>query len=259
MKLIEVLDMEGIAHGMITIIGSGGKTSTLYRLAVELGDQGNNLLLTTTTAMKLPKNSQKMKVLIESDIEVLHDYLMKFKDARQIFAGKELIGDDKVKGYDPEDLVWLHQRLEGRQILVEGDGSKGKSLKIPASWEPQVPQSTMLTIVVIGWDIIGKSLEEKWIHRCHLLKDKNLLGDENITNRKVDEAMLLKLLESPLGLLKGIPPNSSVALLLNKVYTEDEKKLATKMASIVLSQIPRIGKVLLGEVQVKGQLTVGKE
>ncbi len=246
---LEVLNKKD-SNEIITIIGSGGKTSTLYRLGEEIYNRGFSALLTTTTSMRIPKNSKHIRVIVESDIKALYEHLKQLNVKYQIFAGKYFVeNEEKVKGYKPEELIWLNKKVEKIKMVVEGDGSKGKSLKIPAIWEPVVPESTDITIVVIGWDIIGKPIDEKWIHRYYLLKEDHFLGNNDILNNYVNELMILNLLENPLGLLKGIPSSSSVVLLINKVITTEDQKYAKEMAYKIIDKIPRIRKVLLGEVR----------
>ncbi len=232
-----------------TIIGSGGKTSTVYRLGEKLYERNQSVLLTTTTGMLVPESNPNLKVIIEPDIEMLYKYLSNMDDTYKVFAAKYFIKDDKVKGYENEELMWLKDKIKNLNIIVEGDGSDGKSLKIPEKWEPVVPKSTELTIVVVGWDIIGKPIEEKWIYRSYLLERNKVFNNINKSTDYVNEKMLIKLLENPKGLLKGIPESSTVILLLNKVITYNEIKEAKKMASEVLKKIPQIKKVALGEIR----------
>ena len=43
-------DALGVTRGeMVSLIGAGGKTTTLFRLAKELRDQGCKVMVTTTT------------------------------------------------------------------------------------------------------------------------------------------------------------------------------------------------------------------
>ena len=48
-------DALGVARGeMISLIGAGGKTTTMFRLAKEMRDQGCKVLVTTTTQILKP-------------------------------------------------------------------------------------------------------------------------------------------------------------------------------------------------------------
>ena len=52
MLLGEALDLR--RGEMISLIGAGGKTTTMFRLAKELREEGRKVLLTTTTQISKP-------------------------------------------------------------------------------------------------------------------------------------------------------------------------------------------------------------
>ncbi|MGL6173173.1 MAG: selenium cofactor biosynthesis protein YqeC, partial [Cellulosilyticaceae bacterium] len=51
-------DCLGIREGIIAFVGGGGKTTTIYTLARELSDQGKKVIVTTTTKMYIPRETE---------------------------------------------------------------------------------------------------------------------------------------------------------------------------------------------------------
>ena len=51
MRLTELLDIDVNSKKIISVVGGGGKTSLIFRLAEELAEQGKKVIVTTTTHM----------------------------------------------------------------------------------------------------------------------------------------------------------------------------------------------------------------
>ncbi len=51
-------------------------------------------------------------------------------------------------------------------VLVEADGSRGRSLKAFGPDEPQVPSVTTTIVQVAGADVLGQPLREEYVHRA---------------------------------------------------------------------------------------------
>ena len=49
MRLTELLDIDVNSKKIISVVGGGGKTSLIFRLAEELAEQGKKVIVTTTT------------------------------------------------------------------------------------------------------------------------------------------------------------------------------------------------------------------
>ena len=49
MRLTELLDIDVNSKKIISVVGGGGKTSLIFRLAEELAEQGTKVIVTTTT------------------------------------------------------------------------------------------------------------------------------------------------------------------------------------------------------------------
>ncbi len=69
MQLKEAL---GLRDGeMVSLIGAGGKTTTLLQLAKELRDAGKKVLVTTTTKIFKPSKPHVDRLFIVEDVDAL--------------------------------------------------------------------------------------------------------------------------------------------------------------------------------------------
>src|SRR5262245_56788606 len=69
MHLAEALDLR--RGEMAALIGAGGKTTTMFRLAKELRDEGRKVLATTTTKIFKPSKPHVDRLFLVEDIEAL--------------------------------------------------------------------------------------------------------------------------------------------------------------------------------------------
>lgn len=187
---------------VISAVGSGGKSSTLeyfYRL---------NLLpcniLTTTTAMlasdfpislSCPENSG---VWFSAEVQ---KYPKKYKGiSRREF-------DDEIN----------KRRLDGSGsclFLCEADGAKMKPLKAYADYEPVIPVSTDLVLIIFGLTGLGHSLSEQVVHRSEVFSQWTGLR----MNETIEFEHLCRTLDNG-AFLKGIPPTARVAAVFNQADT----------------------------------------
>jgi len=225
MKLTEALNLLPDNQGiMISFVGGGGKTSSIFTLANELAGVGKKVLVTTTTAMYNPVG------LNHPNITVLGDYVTP---------------EGKLKGITKERADKIYRENSYDFILVEADGSRGRPIKAPAEHEPVVPLSTNILIGVIGMDAFGQGLSSDYVHRPEIMQ--KITGASLL--HRVDEELIVKLVSNPMGLFKECPPGAVKILLLNKILKEGTKDIARKIGNKVLDDCYSIDKVLLGAVQ----------
>ena len=65
-SLINALDIDLNKDKVITVVGAGGKTSTIFELGNELSNLNKKTIITTTTHMKLDKDF----LLIDEDFNI---------------------------------------------------------------------------------------------------------------------------------------------------------------------------------------------
>ena len=157
--------------GVISIVGAGGKTALMFRLARELSKDGGRVLTTTTTKIFMPVRKQSSIIMISESAETIVQHARElFKQNSHISAGSAILHlKNKLKGLKPETIDALWKSGVFRWIIVEADGAAGRPLKTPAIHEPVVPQSTRWLIGVVGLDAVGKPLTEKWAFRSKMV------------------------------------------------------------------------------------------
>src|SRR5262245_61547128 len=77
--------------------------------------------------------------------------------------------EDKLEGFPPERVDALAGRAD--LLLVEADGARSRSLKVPAPHEPVIPSRTTLVVVLAALDVLGQPLTEDRVHRVELVSE----------------------------------------------------------------------------------------
>ncbi len=151
----------------MALVGAGGKTTTLRRLARELAADGCSVIATTTTHMWAHELASLGPTVMDRDDVGLAAGL-RAALARGRFAGAARAPGQhgKVVGLPPATVDGLLREGLADHVLVEADGSRGRSFKAFAAHEPQVPAQTTTIIQVAGLDAIGKPVADAHVHRA---------------------------------------------------------------------------------------------
>lgn len=212
-------DALGLKQGeMLSLIGAGGKTTTLFSLAHELWEEGGKVLVTTTTKIFKPAKPHVHKLFLAQDLAPLLNQLAQIKEPLIISAGSGLDDAGKLMGLPPEWFDSLKKKSGVDWILVEADGAAMKPFKVPAEHEPVVPEVCTVAVWVMGIKALGQPLAPAWVHRAE--RAAALLGVELGT--PLAENLILRLVENPLGCFKGIPPKSRKVALINQADSAEE-------------------------------------
>lgn len=146
MELWQLLD---IKPGITALIGSGGKTSALYRLAVELSARGTVICTTTT------------HILPPDHIPVLEDPGRDAVSAALGAAPCLCVGRRGMDGkLGPGGLSAASLAALADYVLVEADGSRGLPAKAHLAHEPVIPAGTGQTILLVGAGAFGRPVHE---------------------------------------------------------------------------------------------------
>lgn len=129
-----------IRPGVTAIIGSGGKTSLLYRLADELKD-GGSVLVTTSTHILPPEH--------------LPVYTRTGRVRGVCCVGAPCGIKLKAPEQSFEELAGLADF-----VLVEADGSAHLPIKAHASHEPPIPPNANNRILVVGVSGLNRPIGE---------------------------------------------------------------------------------------------------
>jgi len=218
----------GVRRGeMVSLIGAGGKTTTMFRLAKELRDQGCKVLVTTTTKIFKPTKPHIDRLFLVDELQAFIDICAELTAPVIIGAGCGVNQEGKLLGMP---VAWLDRLNEDKvfdAILVEADGAASRLFKIPADDEPVIPPSCQSTIWIVAIKIVGKPLSDEWVHRSARAYD--LLGLRADAN--VSEDIILQLLQHDGGCLKGIPLASRKLALINQADSAEEMAAAQSLGA----------------------------
>jgi probable selenium-dependent hydroxylase accessory protein YqeC len=231
MDLAKALDLG--AGEMVSLVGGGGKTTVLYRLAGELYRAGMATLVTTTTKIFPPSREQCHFLYVEKERARLVVALRKNGPAPAIHvAGTEINRDGKLCGLPLEWFPALLQEPNIHHILVEADGAASRPLKVPLEHEPVIPAETGVVLILIGLDVLERPLSDAWVHRAE--RAAEILNVDPGT--PVREEMIRALWRHPDGLTKGIPPPAKKIVILNKADTTETVETGLFLARALVAE-----------------------
>lgn len=151
---------------IIAVVGSGGKTTLMKKLASQYLSEGKTVLVTTTTHMFIEEET-----LLTDDADTI---IRALQENGYAMAG--VPEEMKFKALSEETFEAVKTYAE--VILVEADGSKSLPLKYPNGNEPVIPEGTDEIIVVCGLNALGQKAKDV----CHRLERvKACLGIEEDT------------------------------------------------------------------------------
>ena len=250
MNLVRALRLS--SSPKLVFVGSGGKTTSIFRVAHELQKP---VVVTTTTHLAIDQIAlADYHYVIESvvDLNQLHADL---PEAVFLVTGKQC-EDNRVFGLSPSMMGALFSLAQNRSLplLVEADGSQMRPLKAPAEHEPAIPQDLWkqepatrklykpkkycnlpgldAVVVVAGLSGLGKPLSGDWVHR----PDQFALLSGLLSHEPISIQGLARVLVHPQGGMKNIPPQVRRIALLNQADTLEDQSLGTQLAADLLPE-----------------------
>lgn len=212
-SLLEALDLQDLPKGSIAVVGAGGKTSAIFRMAKEAADQNSRVIITTTTHM-----FQEPGALAATAAEARELLLRQLV----VIAGRP-VENGKIIGPADEEMAGMGKLAD--LILIEADGSKRLPLKVPSDREPVIPSGTDRVFVVAGLSGIGHSISE-CCHRQELVQSLLQTSMEHIIEPKDVATMISK------GYLTGEfrKKKNPVTVILNQADDEAARAAAEEIA-----------------------------
>ena len=190
--------MEGFSDArIISVIGGGGKTTFVHWLTKERAKTGRTLL-TTTTAMFEP-----------TFLPIDYQTVKSNDNPSALFS--HYIRQDKLKGITPEEVDRLKDSHQFDSIIVEADGSKGRPFKSYDSYEPPIPQTSDLVILMVGLDGFNQPISQV-VHRPEILAEALSLE----LSQPMTPEICLRHFKHPKGALKNVP-DTEVIVVLNRI------------------------------------------
>ena len=181
---------------IIAVVGSGGKTTLIKKLAARYRGEGKTVLVTTTTHMFIEEDT-----LLSDDAGTI---IRALNETGYAMAG--IPDGEKIKALSKDTFDAVCGCAD--VVLVEADGSRHMPLKFPRETEPVIPENADEIIVVCGLNAIGEKAKDV-CHRLELVKA--CLGIEDHTI--IEPLHIQKLVtEGYLKPLRVAYPNAKISV-----------------------------------------------
>lgn len=219
---MEISKVLQINKGITSIIGAGGKTTLMLKLALELALCGR-VIICTTTRIYPPEN---ITLITSNEAKDIEEALLK-TNVICLSMGKDESGKLMPPGKPVSEFLEYAD-----YVICEADGAKRFPLKAHNETEPVIPDESDQVIVVMGIDGIGKPVKDS-CHRPEIYAQIAGVNEDSI----VTPQMAIQVInEEKFG----------TKILINKVENEEQLRTATEMSKY--STIP----VIAGSLQ-KGE------
>lgn len=158
-------EMTGQAKA-VTFIGAGGKTTCVKRLSAEIQAAGYPVVASTSTKV-FPDRSfypwQSQDSAPEETVEYPCFWFGGIEQETGKWYGPSLNTMDQA--IRAESGEGVREAKAERYWVIEGDGAKGKRLKLWNEREPQIPQASECVVLVVDGSLWGRRLEAEDVHR----------------------------------------------------------------------------------------------
>jgi molybdenum cofactor cytidylyltransferase len=242
MTLAEALRMT--AAESVALVGGGGKTTAMFRLAREAVARGGRAITTTTTRIFGAQIALAPAHVPAADATQERLAAALAVHRHVLVTGATEARSGKAEGVSLDLFRRLRAWFPDVCVLNEADGSRMRPFKAPAEYEPVIPPDTTLVVPVVGVDVLGQPLAAEHVHRPELVSA--LCGAPLGT--PVTPAIVARVLAHPDGGRKGVPAGARVAVLINKVETLPDRAPARAIAECLLRE-PAIHSVVLANLR----------
>jgi len=218
-----------VARGdVVSFVGGGGKTSSMFRLASELSAEGLRVLSTTTTHISEAQARMAPTSISLEELDSLQSQLNRHGHCLLIGPPD---GKGRVLGPPPQSIALLRDRADIDVILVEADGSRSRPFKAPAGYEPVVPEATTILVPIAGLNALGTPLDEDHAHRSEIIA--SITGQP--LGSAINASTLAAILPHPEGGAKQRPPGARLVPLLNKADSDRDLANGQEVADLMLA------------------------
>lgn len=238
--LINLFDIK--KGDIISIVGTGGKTTLLYQLGKELKSQCKVLLTTSTKIIKPSDDSYDyIYTCMEDYISDISDRINR-KNGITVLSNGFNNENQKLLGIDDGDLELVINDYD--VVVIEADGSRNLPLKGWKKHEPPILLRTNKTIGVLPINIVGEKISRDKIYGYE--EFKSFLNNKDFIDNEVVGRICTDL--------NGIFKNSKGELYfyINAADTDEDLNKAFKLAEYLKSFIvgnPYDFKICIGSLK----------
>lgn len=192
------------------VVGSGGKTSLVHRMADEYRKQGKKVFVTTSTHMAMEPDT-----LLTDDADVI---IREMQEKGYVMAG--LPEGKKIHELSAETYRKVCRYAD--VVLVEADGSNRLPVKFPGDTEPVIYENTEEILVVCAPHAIGKTLREAAFRKELVLECLQVPEDEKITAAHIQKLVR----EGYLKKLRAKYPDKKIRICPAHLDTHEQREIA---------------------------------
>jgi probable selenium-dependent hydroxylase accessory protein YqeC len=219
----------GLGRGdVVAVAGAGGKTTLVYRLAAEARQAGLRVLVTSTTHMGPLPGTVTGPLFVEAEGNLAPQIAKVMRETGFATVLGIALRSDKIEGIHAERVDALARLAD--LVLIEADGARGRSLKVPAPHEPVIPRSTTVLVVVAALDALGQPLDESRVHRLELVGS----ATGRHAGETIDEDTVVAALSHAEGYPARVAAEMRAAVFLNKVEDAPTWEAAARIASALV-------------------------
>jgi probable selenium-dependent hydroxylase accessory protein YqeC len=239
----------GIRRGdLAAFVGAGGKTGAILTLTGELTESGWEVLASTTTKVGMRLGSGLPLILAGAAIdgadhlpiqELITEAL---RESGCAFVAVGETDDHKLSGVPSEWLTGMRSDNLADAILVEADGARQRSLKLPGAHEPVIPSGTDIVVPIAGLDVLGKEIGQRTAHRHELVRA--YAGSSLIT-----EELFIRIMTDETAGLKGLPDGARCVPMLTRARPSVVEAAGKIASGILLGRPDRIDRVVLADLR----------
>lgn len=213
---------------VISLVGGGGKTTTMYALAEIFREAGKKVVVTTSTHLQTPCEEIRARNIDEVRSLWADGNIAAIGSDSKASQDKSAGGSRRVCMPEPEFLQEVLR--EADVVLIEADGAKQLPCKVPRDHEPVIIPECTEVVAVTGMDTLDEPLEDICFGRDYAVPFlgvdyKHLMTEEDI----------VKILSSVHGARKGVE-DRRYYVVLNKCDDEIRKERAGKIRSLLKEQ-----------------------
>ena len=229
---------------VVALVGGGGKTTAMFRLAREMVERGGCAITTTTTHIFAAQIVLAPAHLSAADATRERVTAALAAHRHVLVIGATDPSTARAAGPSLDRFRDLRTWFPDVCILNEADGSRMRPFKAPASHEPVIPEATTLVVPVVGADVFGGPLDADHVHRPELV---SALSGAPL-GAPITPEIVARVLVHPQGGRKDVPPSARVVALINKVENPAQRTAARETAERLLRE-PAIQSVVLASLR----------
>lgn len=229
---------------IISVVGGGGKTTTMYALAEAFFTLGKKVLVTTTTHIYCPKVDCD-NFSNDTVWPYLSVYASNLEDVKRIWENNRIpvIGEkeDGTKLCIPDSDYLKEAIALADAVVIEADGAKCLPCKVPIAKEPVILPESNIIVGVMGMDALGQPACEvcfryetakSWLH----FTENHLISTDDMA----------RILISEKGTRKSVG-DRAYYIVLNKCDTEERLQKAEEIQIKIAELSEKINHVVFSK------------